>query len=89
LTEAASPLASGDRAGGDHHLAQHPALDRLRHVRRSSEKGHQRDLGPDADQEQQERVDNEGGVQRFQITHHGSISEATRRADVAVIPEHP
>jgi hypothetical protein len=59
----------GDRGRGNQHLAQDLALDRFGHVGGDREEGHQRDLGPDPDQEEQERVDDEGGVQRFEIMH--------------------
>jgi hypothetical protein len=59
----------GDRGGGGQHLAEDAALGGLWHLLSGLEERHQRDLWPDADQEQQERVDDEGGVERFEVLH--------------------
>ena len=61
----------GDGGGRDQHLAQDAALGGLRHLPGCLEERHQRDFGADSDQQQQEGIDNEGGVQRFQF-HPGS-----------------
>jgi len=55
----------GDTGGRGQHLAQDTALGGLRHAGGRVQEWHQRDLGSDADQEQQESVDDEGGIQRF------------------------
>jgi hypothetical protein len=75
----------GDQGGGGQHLAQDAALGGFRHAGGHLEERHQRDLGPDPDQEQQEGVDDEGGVQRFELFHLGdSRSPVARRGT-----EHP
>jgi hypothetical protein len=63
----------GDRGGGGQHLAQDAALGHLGHPGGHLEERHQRDLGSDSDQEQQERVDDEGDVQRLEF-HSGCPS---------------
>ena len=70
----------GDNGGGGQHLAQDAALGGFRHVRGRVQERHQRDLGPDPDQEQQERVDDEGGIQRFEFFHRAPSSVLTIRA---------
>src|SRR5215471_10357341 len=63
----------GDRGGGGQHLAQDAALGGLRHAGGHVEERHQCDLGPHADQQRQERVDDEGDVQRFELQHPGEL----------------
>src|SRR6478736_5027591 len=69
----ATPSAPGEKCSS---LVSRPprtsksaALGIFRHVRGRLQERHQRDLGPDPDQQQQERVDDEGGIQRFEIFH--------------------
>ena len=59
----------GDSGGRGQHLAQDTALGGLRHASGRVKERHERDLGPDADQEQQESVDDERGIQRFEVFH--------------------
>ena len=51
-----------------------PALDCLWHGRGRLQEWHQCDLGTDPDQQQQERIDDEGGVQRFEVFHRAPPS---------------
>jgi hypothetical protein len=64
----------GDNGGGGQHLAQDPALDCLWHGCGRLQERHQRNLGSDSDQQQQERIDDEGGVQRFEVLHRAPSS---------------
>jgi hypothetical protein len=63
-----------DNGGGGQHLAQDPALDCLRHGRGCLQERHQRDLRTDPDQQQQERIDDECSVQRFEVLHRAPSS---------------
>src|SRR5215831_14966946 len=77
----ATPSAPGEQCGGGQHLAPDAALGGFRHARGHAEERNQRDLGPDPDQEQQERVDDEGGVQRFELFHPGTVDHTEPAAE--------
>src|SRR4029079_10042743 len=55
-------------------FAQHPPLECLRHGCVCLQERHQRDLGTDPDQQQQERIDDECSVQRFEVLHRAPSS---------------
>jgi hypothetical protein len=63
----------GDHGGSGQHFAQDPPLGVFGHIRGHIKERHERDLGSDADQEQQERVDDEGSVERFEFLHPGPV----------------
>src|SRR5262249_33044232 len=71
----------GDQGGGGQHLAPDAALGGFRHARGHAEERNQRDLGPDPDQEQQDRVDDEGGVQRSELFHPGTLDHTGPAAE--------
>ncbi len=71
-----------DHAGGGEHLAHHQPLGR--HVNRGGDlqERHERDLRPDADEQQQEGVDHQVDIDR-RVIHHCSSPRCERRMQIA------